>query len=422
MSRQSAARRALPIVLMVAALAVGPSASAGSHRPGSVQVRCANKNPNDTDIAEAFQQGPHHGGAVDTAPLVPPLVEKWHKDFNGPVSYPVIAQGKIFVTVANPATGNPGTKLIAYDNVTGATVWSAPIPSSEFWSNATYDKGCIYVVDSDGDVQAINADSGNNQWKVHLQVPVSSPPIAKQFQVYIGTGDGVSGTVYDIREVNGDIDWSMPVDSGEHSAPALSHGFVFVNYGCGETYEFDYHAPIQYWKATPYSSCTDLSGGRTPAFADKKVYVRDAHGSAGYILNQAGGTTAGTFSAGGSALALNRGFIYQTVAGGLQKVNGLGVVKWTFTAGGADTQIDSPPIVANSATVFVGSASGMVYGVNASTGSGVWSASVGVPIVPSDEDSVDQPLTGLNAGEGILVVPSADSVNGIYRLTVFGPP
>jgi hypothetical protein len=50
----------------------------------------------------------------------------------------------------------------------------------------------------------------------------------------------------------------------------------------------------------------------------------------------------------------------------------------------------------------------MLYALDISNGSVAWSAQVGAGIPSPDEQNVSQPLTGLAAGEGLLVVPAGN--------------
>jgi outer membrane protein assembly factor BamB len=70
------------------------------------------------------------------------------------------------------------------------------------------------------------------------------------------------------------------------------------------------------------------------------------------------------------------------------------------------------PIVVGS-TVFVGSSSGMLYGLDLRRGQVVWSTNVGAGIPRPDEQNLS-PLTGLGAGQGLLVVPAGN------RLAAYG--
>ena len=58
--------------------------------------------------------------------------------------------------------------------------------------------------------------------------------------------------------------------------------------------------------------------------------------------------------------------------------------------------------------VYVGASSGNLYALAAASGQQVWTTQVGAGIAAPDEQNVSQPLTGLNAGEGLLVLPAGN--------------
>jgi outer membrane protein assembly factor BamB len=74
-----------------------------------------------------------------------------------------------------------------------------------------------------------------------------------------------------------------------------------------------------------------------------------------------------------------------------------------------DGHLSSAPIVIGQ-VVFVGSTSGDLYALDASTGVQLWGVLIGSAISAPDESGVSTPLTGLGAGEGYLVVPAGSAV------------
>lgn len=76
-----------------------------------------------------------------------PLRQVWSRTFPFRVSYPVIAEGKVFVTIGDNHRGLPyGTQLFALDLRTGETLWSTPLPGTYFRSQATYQSGRLFVI------------------------------------------------------------------------------------------------------------------------------------------------------------------------------------------------------------------------------------------------------------------------------------
>jgi len=90
--------------------------------------------------------------------------------------------------------------------------------------------------------------------------------------------------------------------------------------------------------------------------------------------------------------------------GTLNGVNSSGHVLWSFAGDGG---LQSPPLVVNQ-TIYIGSSSGVLYGLNAS-GQQVWSTQVGAEIPYSDERNAVI-TTGLGAGDGLLIVPTASTL------------
>jgi outer membrane protein assembly factor BamB len=80
------------------------------------------------------------------------------------------------------------------------------------------------------------------------------------------------------------------------------------------------------------------------------------------------------------------------------------------------TAISSPPVIVNN-YVFVGSSSGLLYALDATTGTQPWSKNLGAPIPAPATPGVGQSLTGLAAGDGLLIVPAGNTVNAFVLST-----
>jgi hypothetical protein len=81
-------------------------------------------------------------------------------------------------------------------------------------------------------------------------------------------------------------------------------------------------------------------------------------------------------------------------------------VLWSFAG---DGQLQSAVLAVND-NVYVGSASGKLYAVNAATGAQVWETQAGTSIPFVDEHNVSQPVTSFASGEGLLVVPTSTTL------------
>jgi outer membrane protein assembly factor BamB len=365
------------------------------------------------DESVAWQNNTVHDGFNPASSLVPPLALKWGRNLSASgvtsISYPLIAQGMVFVTTA---TTNNTNALMALDEHTGATTWSADVTSmfGAAFVNAAYESGKVFVVNNDGLMKAFDAASGTLLWSVNLpdQFFFTSPPTAANGIVFTGGAES-GGTVYAVDETNGQVLWTMPVENGDHSSPAVIGGNVYVSYACPQAYAFNTATGQQLWH---YDSCCEGGGGATPVVHAGQVYVRDSfctQGFFGLMLDANTGTKTGEFNSdtppafiGNLALYFqSRTLVGVDIPSGQQL--------WSFAGNG---DLTSAPVIVNQ-TIYIGSSSGTLYGLNTS-GQQIWSTQVGAPIPPPDEFN-DTLTTGLGSGDGLLIVPT-DSV-----LVAYGP-
>ncbi len=111
-------------------------------------------------------------------------------------------------------------------------------------------------------MKAFDAASGTLLWSVNLpdRSAFTSAPTAVNGTVFIG-GAGIGGTVYAVDETNGAVLWTMPVENGDHSSPAVTGGNVYVSYACPQSYAFNAVTGQRLWE---HDSCCQGGGGATP--------------------------------------------------------------------------------------------------------------------------------------------------------------
>jgi outer membrane protein assembly factor BamB len=161
-------------------------------------------NPN-AEYSTAYQINPAHSGTITFATsFAPPLKQVWRVKFDGAVSYPIVAGGKVFVSVSSSPSGSP--LLIALDLQTGKVVWQKQEPVGYL----AYDDGRIFFTGLDGPLQAVAAKNGVSFWSAQLPYDVSFNymPVAALGNVYTeGSGDGT--TLYQVNEKTGTIGWTF---------------------------------------------------------------------------------------------------------------------------------------------------------------------------------------------------------------------
>jgi outer membrane protein assembly factor BamB len=364
----------------------------------SVTVACAA----DASLSQAvaYQIGPRHDGYQPHDTLHLPLAARWTHDFGASrISYPIVAMGRVFVTVANDT--DYGTTLTALDAATGTTHWGPlEIPGTYFWSNASYEDGRLFVLNTDGLLRAFDAESGNQLWVAQMpdQYSFSSPPTAFGGRVYVG-GAGSGGTLYAVDAASGVVDWRTGVSNGDNSAPAVSELGIFVSYACNQAYRFAFDGSLL-WHAS--GDCSG-GGGKTVALSDQRAYTRDS--DANWAFDALTGTLLGTYSS-RTIPAIAEGVLYTLEDGILSAVpEGSSTPRWSF----GDGNLTSAPLVVGE-HVVVGSSSGELTVLSRADGSQVSSYELEQGIPFPDEQNVSSPLTGFAAAENKLFVPAGTTL------------
>jgi outer membrane protein assembly factor BamB len=362
--------------------------------------------------AVAYQIDTSHSGRQATGALsTGALAQKWSVTLGGTggsgagagdVSYPVIAGGRVFVTVENTQTY--GTVLYALNAATGQTDWSVALAGTYGFSALAYDGRHIFALNYDGVLTAFVAATGHEAWSAQMpgQYAFTAPPTAYDGVVYV-SGAGVGGTVYAVSEADGIVQWTGSVANGDKSSPAVDGSGVYVSYACQQDYRFSLRGQLV-WH---YSTSCEGGGGSTAVLRGTSVYARGAHDTP-IILGKSTGTQTGTFAS-NTAPAFDNTNMYALQGGNLVAVDPSGSPnRWAY---GDGTLVTAP--VVNNGVVYVGSSTGVVYGVSVKSHTKVWSGTAGTTIVGPDEQNADV-LVGLGIGGGLLVVPAGNV------LTAFG--
>jgi outer membrane protein assembly factor BamB len=407
---KSFSRLLTSLALACSCLAVASAAGAQDHNANG-----------SASVAESvtYQINPTHTGAIKMAGLGWPLTVKWSVDLGAPVSYPLIACGRVFVLAGPDGLGD--VNLYALDGQTGAVDWGPVlIPEGTYWwAAAAYDRGKVFVVPDtsnpfgEGAMLAFDASTGHELWSVTLsgQYLFNSAPTAVNGVVYTG-GAGEAGTVYAVEEKSGKTLWTAGVANGNASSPAVTSTGVYVSYVCPQTYRFKPTTGALIWN---YSGPCEGGGGATPVLYEGSLYVRDSliNSDNGAILKASDGTVTGYFNS-EFAPAFLGGTVFYTESNSLTAVEiSHGVTQWTAAPSKGDSYA-SPPIVVNQ-VVYVGTAAGNLEGYNALTGAKIFKVKVGAPISAYETDNYSSPLSGLGAGGGLIVVPATNLVVAIGK-------
>lgn len=356
------------VTLMVACTGVAAPAATGADQ---------------SEEATAFQIDASHAGSIAfAAGFSAPLAKLWSFTTGSGASYPLIAEGKVFVL-------SGGANVFAINAFTGNRLWKHAV--SDVSNTGAYDNGRLFLHGFQGQTTALNATNGKQIWSVTLAAYSATTPIAVAGEVFLAGQSLVA-----LDEATGALKWSRGIEATD-GTPAYGDNGVYVG------------GPAQYYKFVPdgtplwhNSGCCEGGGGISPAYFQGRVYLVDwAEGN--FTLRASNGAFAGTFpgqmpptffiAADGRPreLVVTNGKLYCI------KVK-TGDVAWSRS----DLQLSVPPIAINGQPV-VGTSSGLVVMLDGMKGKLLWS------------DSVGGGVRGLNGGDGVLAVSAGNTV------TVFGP-
>ncbi len=352
-------------------------------------------------VSNSFQIDPAHTGSLQTPEhFTPPLQQKWAVDLGAPISYPVIADGLVFVTTAGyPDTGE---KVFALSTSTGKVVWEQFVGGGLSEAYLTWLNGTIFALGSNGIIEASDATTGRLKWTVQItdQLSFGTPPVAAAGALYV-VGDESGSTLYRINAATGAIEWKVFADN--FGLPALGQGTVIGGQDCS-AYAIAAESAAVSWQ----TNITCGSGKSVAAvFSDKSFVGWPLYNGPGTLLDSQSGTIKSTLS--GSAPARWDNLLIQAVGKLTATDAKTEKVVWTLNS---TESFNIPPVVIND-VAYALSASGTLYAMSPKNGNVIQILTPGVgthPIAGTDM------ITGLGAGPSILVVPS------VSLLTAYGPP
>jgi len=358
----------------------------------------------------AFQADHTHAGylTLGQAPALP-LTNRWTATFAGRVSYPLVANGRVFVVVDRsvPPNGVLGTSVYALDVNTGATLWGPLDNSSSYrWAAHTYANGKLFVITAGGLLRALDAATGAVIWSVQMpgNMGYSAPPVAVNGLVYLSAGS--SGQMFAVDQQDGAIVWTASAQNGMDSSPTLASDGLFVSYAC-DTHRLDPLSGDTLWHYR--GACASGGGGSTSVLAGNQLFatVYTGSGIEYRTFNVTDGAIVSGFAPGGRP-AVAGGTAYFVSSGVLRAVDiATNTTRWTYAA---DPTLSTAPLVIDN-MVAVGSSSGAVYLIDAATGNPLWSGQAAAGVSPTSEGAANIP-TGLGAGGGYLLVPGGSTLTG----------
>jgi eukaryotic-like serine/threonine-protein kinase len=216
-------------------------------------------------IADA--QAMFRGNPAHTGVYAGPAPRQFHRvkwrfvTGNRVVSSPVIVGKTLYF-------GGDDGNVYALDSDTGRQIWKmktrGPVPATPAVANGT-----VYIGSYDGNFYALNAETGALKWKfqtggerrfeakgLHGMQPKNqtiadpfdiflSSPVVADGGVYFGSGDG---NVYGLDANTGNLLWKFKTGDVVHSSPAFADGVVFVGSWDSYFYAIDAKTGKEKWR------------------------------------------------------------------------------------------------------------------------------------------------------------------------------
>jgi outer membrane protein assembly factor BamB len=312
------------------------------------------------------------------------------------ISYPIVADGKVFVTADQHLDQVDDQTLWALDLATGEILWSKVLPSQTRWSELAYDLGRLFIVDGDGLLRAIDAGTGAELWQRPVGRTLRAPPVARGGIVYVRGGQKLSA----VNAITGGLRWWRWVYVGG-GVPTLSSDGIFDFSNRAE--QFDAVTGVSRW-LSPAPSCGALCF--TAAYYSERIYAHSTVApkySTTTIFDGFSGNQIGTVASGTHIPAFRGGIGYYS---GLADVAAVSVrsgdVLWRF-AGAKKPAL--PPIVVNG-KVVIASNTGQLFVLDEISGQTLQEISLGGKGIMMSGERTRGPMTGMGAGDGILIVPA----------------
>jgi outer membrane protein assembly factor BamB len=242
---------------------------------------------------------------------------------------PIFVDGVLYVM-------NKDAVFFAVDAGNGKVLWKRDIGALGAAAPA-YEDGKLYIVTLEpGSAVALRAKDGKVLWERALPGRSESSPLVKDGVVYFGAE---SGDLYAVKAKNGSDVWHIDTAGSVKAGPAYHDGTIYVGDYAGHMYAVRASDGAVRWDTTDLGVGFGRSGRfySTPAIAFGRVYAGNADGRV-YSIEESSGDIAWTHSTGD--------LVYSAPAV-------------------ADTP-DTPP------TIYIGSANGVFYALNADDGSERW--------------------------------------------------
>ena len=140
-------------------------------------------------------------------------------------SSPAIADGVVYIGAGNG-------DLLAIDLETGKLRWKYATGNLLGESSPAVGGGLVYIGDLSGIVHAVNTKDGSKAWTFKTGSEIKSSPVIVGERVVIGSYDT---HLYALERQTGKVAWKLKTDGQVHATPTVVNGIIYFG-GCDERF------------------------------------------------------------------------------------------------------------------------------------------------------------------------------------------
>ena len=300
-----------------------------------------------------------------------------------------IADGVVYVGVGNG-------DLVAVDLDSGALRWKYPTKSYIGESSPAVGSGAVYVGDLEGTLHAVSIRDGKPLWTFKTEAEIKSSPVLADDLVLIGSYDT---HLYALEAATGKLRWKFQTEGPVHTTPAVRAGLAFIA-GCDGMFRAIRIADgTQAYEivAGAYTAASPLIDGDRAYFGTFNFEVLAVDLKDHQIVWRYS-DPAGQFPF-YSSPALSGMTGGRVVLGGRDKLvhaidAATGKPAWTFAT---RARVDSSPAIAGD-RVYIGSADNRFYVLDLASGSKLWEFDTGSSVTASPAIAAGRVVIGTQDG------------------------
>ncbi|VVB65336.1 Outer membrane protein assembly factor BamB [Candidatus Gugararchaeum adminiculabundum] len=268
---------------------------------------------------------------------------------------------------------------------TGGPVYSSPVVSD----------GVVFFGSDDGNVYALEAQTGLVGWTFAANGSVRAAPLVLKNTLVIGSDDG---KVYALDVKNGGKRWIFQAGGPVRCQVALGSEAVFAGSLDGKLYAIFMGSGKEAWN---YSAGNPIQS--SPLFDEGKVYFADSEGNF-YTLSASDGRMLSNITigpvVGSSPVNYGKYILVGSLDGYVYAIEkDTGKIAWKFDAG---DWVQSTPLVKDGIAYF-GSNGHYVYAIDAADGMLKWKTKTGGAMISSPKIALSE------GGKSILYIGSDDT-------------